>query len=391
VRFASRATLAALTSANGADIFGVTEKGDIARLSPGGDWSFSPPSPARFVFPQPNGSLVIAANQGAETHLWLIRPPSEDILETAVLPLVSRGIRTQIGDRLYFTVDSGLIGVTTRDLSPVKPVRLPERVTAIVPTPSGDRLYAAMRATGEIAVIDRYSEAVRGTVRLPGPASELRMDPLGQHVIARPASGGDSAWVIAVGTDRVVGTFRTEWRSDLPAFAPGGVIAAARGNDVVLVTASDLRDSRTIAGGGRDFWYFFAWNGFRPRLADLDRPVTFDTPTTLPLPDSMVVQGDSTPLPAIRDGSPTVVPTPPRAPARPTGYMVSFAAVLSAERAAEVAAGISVNGVRPRVAATQSGSTNIYRVVLGPFPTRDEADRVGREAKRQYWVYEDSQ
>jgi cell division protein FtsN len=70
--------------------------------------------------------------------------------------------------------------------------------------------------------------------------------------------------------------------------------------------------------------------------------------------------------------------------------MVSFAAVLSEARATEVAAGISVNGVRPRVAATPSGSTTIYRVVLGPYATREEADRVGREARRQYWVYEEA-
>ena len=391
VRFASRAKLAALTSANGADIFGVTEKGDIARLSPGGDWSFEPPSPARFVFPQPNGSVVIAANQGAETHLWLIRPPSEDIIETAILPLVSRGIRTQIGDRLYFTVDSGLIGVTTRTLAPVKGVRLPARVVAITPTPSGDRLYAALRGRNEIAVIDRYSEAVRASVQLPGPASELRMDPLGQHVIARPASEGDSAWLIAVGTDRVAGTLRTAWRPDLPAFAPGGIIATARGDDVVLVRTADLRESRTIPGGAKDFWYFFAWNGFRPRAADLDRPVTFDSPSTAPLPDSLILGGDSVSEPAVRDRFPTQVEPPTAPPARARGYMVSFAAVLSPEKANEVAAGISVNGVRPRVAATQSGSTNIYRVVLGPFPTREEADRVGRESKRQYWVYEEAQ
>jgi cell division protein FtsN len=68
--------------------------------------------------------------------------------------------------------------------------------------------------------------------------------------------------------------------------------------------------------------------------------------------------------------------------------MVSFAAVLSEARANEVAAGISVNGVRPRVSSTASGGTTIYRVVLGPYATRDEADRVGKESRRQYWVFE---
>jgi cell division protein FtsN len=33
----------------------------------------------------------------------------------------------------------------------------------------------------------------------------------------------------------------------------------------------------------------------------------------------------------------------------------------------------------------------LYRVVLGPYATREEADRVGRDSKRQYWIYEESQ
>ncbi len=385
VRLASRAKLSALSSANGSDIFGITDKGDVTRLNPTGDWAFVPPSPARLVFPQPNGALVIAGNQGAETHLWLIRPTDDDILATRALPVVSRGIRTRVGDRIYFAVDSGLIGVLTRDLSPVKSVRLPAAPRSVVPTPSGDRLYAAISGRSKIAVIDRYTEELSGTVDLPGEAEELRMDPLGQHVIAR--GRGDSAWVIAIGTNRVTGAIRTEWRNDLPAFAPDGSIVTARGNDVVLVNAGDLRDARTIQGGGRDFWYFLAWNGFRPRLAELDRPVTFDS-APIPLPDSLRLQGDSVQLPTVRDALPSVVEPPARNEPTPRGYMVSFAAVLSEQKANEAAAGISVNGVRPRVAASPSGSSTIYRVVLGPYSTRDEADRVGRESGRQFWVYE---
>ncbi len=385
VRLASRGKLSGLASANGSDIFGITEKGDITRLNPTGDWAFVPPSPARLVFPQPNGAVVIAGNQGGETHLWLIRPTDDDILATRALPVVSRGIRTQIGDRIYFAVDSGLIGVITRDLSAVKSVRLASAPRSVVPTPSGDRLYAALGGRNEIAVIDRYTESVSGTVELPGEAEELRMDPLGKHVIAK--GRGDAAWVIAIGTNHVIGEIRTEWRNDLPGFAPDGSIVTARGEDVVIVEASDLRDARTIKGGGRDFWYFLAWNGFRPRLADLDRPVTFDS-APLPLPDSLRLQGDSAQAPTVRDASPSVIEPPATGEPAQRGFMVSFAAVLSEQRANEVAAGISVNGVRPRVAASPSGSSTIYRVVLGPYSTREEADRVGRESGRQYWVFE---
>lgn len=369
----------------------MTTKGDVIRLSPSGDWTFTPPSPARWVFPQPNGSAIVAGNDGSRTNLWLIRPTDDQILQSASLPLASRGVRTQIGDRLYFTVDSGLIGVKSRDLSPLKSVRLSQPVAAIVPTPSGDRLYVLLRASRSLTVIDRYRDAVEGTVDLPGTASELRMDPLGQTVLVRPSSG-DSVWVVGVGSGKVEGSLQSEWRNDLPAFAPGSVIARVRGADVTMTNAATLQDMNTIKGGAADFWYFFAWNGLRPRSVDLDRPVTFGSSETTTVDSSSVIS-DSTgqPLP-IRDNQPSMVTPPPAlTPPSDKSFTVSFAAVLSSEKATEIAAGITINGGHPRVAPTQSGGTTLYRVILGPFATREEADRVGRDSKRQYWVYEGSQ
>ena len=332
---------------------------------------------------------MVAGNQGSETHLWLIRPTSDDILESTTLPAVSRGVRTQVGDRLYFTSESGLSGVRTRDLTKLANVDLGGAVSAVAPTPSGDRLYVAIRGRNQLSVVDRYSETVAATVQLPGPAEDLRMDPLGQNLLAKPASDGDSAWVIGISTNKVKGSIRAAWRSDLPAFVSPGSIAAARGADVVMVSASDLRDGTSVSGGASDFWYFFAWNGFRPRSADLDQPVTFDTPVSYPSGDSTGIGRDTSLSPTVRDASPSMV-EPSITPARPTGYMVSFAAVLSEQKASEVAAGISVNGVRPKVVSAASGSTTVYRVVLGPYSTREEADRVGRDSKSQYWVYEES-
>lgn len=388
VRIASREKLTALASVNGSDIYGVTTKGTVSRLNPAGDWSFEPPAPAQSVFPQPNGALVIAGNEGRKTSLWLIQPTNDEVLETTSLPLVSRGVRTQIGDRIYFTVDSGLIGVRTRDLGIVKSIPMKSAVQAVVPTPSGDRLYVAMKDANQLAVVDRYTEAVTETVELPGPASELRMDPLGQIVLARPASGGDSAWVIGIGSDRVNGTIRSAWRADLPGFAPGRTIATARGEDVVFVDANSFAEKMRNAGGARDFWYFVAWNGFRPRPSDLDRPVIFDTVDTTPAADSSVsaTRTDSLRELPLRDATPTMI-EPPRPP---TGYIVSFAAVLTQQQANETAASISVNGVRPRVVAGQSGSTTLYRVVLGPFATREEAEQIGRDSRRPFWIYEES-
>src|SRR3982750_4667125 len=262
---ASKAKLTPLSPANGSDIYGVNLKGEIVRLNPnGGDWHFKPPVPARAVFAQPKGDLLVAANKGAQTLLWKVRPPDDVVQDSAVLPLSGRAVRTQVGDRIYFTVDSGLVGVKAKDLSPAGAVELSSRVRALAPTPSGDRVYVATAGDSAILIVDRYSGNVEPGVKLPAPPADLRMDALGRYLIARfPRT--DSAWVIAIGTNRLVGAVETRWETDLPAITPDGELAVLGAKDVILLDPEKLSVRSTVAGGARDFWYFFAWNAFRPR------------------------------------------------------------------------------------------------------------------------------
>jgi cell division septation protein DedD len=391
-RIASRAKLSSLSTANGSDLYGITATGSISRITPTGDWSFEPPSPAKKVFPQRDGSVIIAGLRGGKTELWRIRPTDDEILATATLPADARN-GTIVGDRLYFASDSGLVGVRTRDLTRVKTIPFSRPVRAIVPTPSGDRIYVALNDDDELSIIDRYSEEISGTVTLPSAPEDLRMDPLGQNLLVKPAGDDASVWVVSLGTDRVNGTVSGQWRNDLPAFAPGNRLAVARGGDVVFVDATDLSDRERVAGGAADYWYFATWNGFRPRSQDLDRPTTFEpqNDTTALDSASRAAGRDSAFQPTVRDGSPTMVEPPPGIAPRERVYMVSFAAVLTEQKANETAQGINVNGTRPRVVAAQSGSTTIYRVVLGPYASREEADKVGKESGRAFWIYEDIQ
>ncbi len=394
VRTATRTKLTSLSSANGTDIYGIDSKGQVLRLNPnGGDWKFKPEVPARTVFAQPNGELIVAANKGAQTVLWKVRPPDDVVEDSAVLPLSGRGVRTQVGDRLYFTVDSGLVGIKAKDLSPAGAVKLPTRVVALAPTPSGDRLYVASVGDSALSVIDRYTESSQTDIPLPEPPVELRMDPLGRYLLARFPKA-DSAWVIAIGTNRLVGAVPTRWDTDLPAVTPDGLLALLGAKDVTLMGAEKLDVKSTVAGGARDFWYFFAWDGFRPRAVGLDQPVTFPGDSA-PL-DSLTASStaSSTPVsPGLRtsaDTAPpssgTVTPTPPQS----AGFTVSFAALLSEEKAQQVASSIKVNGIDAHVVTTTTAGSPIFRVVIGPFATREEADKVGRASKRDYWIYEGS-
>jgi len=384
---ASKAKLTSLTSANGSDIYGINPKGEIVRLNPnGGDWHFKPPVPARSVFAVPTGDLIVAANKGAQTLVWKVRPPDDVIQDSTVLPLSGRAVSTEMGDRVYFTVDSGLVGVKVKDLSPLGAIELPSRVKALAPTPSGDRIYIATAGDSSLSVVDRYSGRVQSGVTFAAPPEDLRMDPLGRYLIARFPKA-DSAWIVAIGTNRLVGSFATRWSVDLPTITPDGELATLGDKDVVMMDPEKLTVKSTVAGGAKDFWYFFAWDGFRPRARGIDQPVTFPGETTDSLSASSTPSAAPSTLPVPAD---TPVAAPPPAAQPSAGFTVSFAALLAEDKAQQLANTIIVGGTTAHVVTSTTAGSPIYRVVLGPYATHDEAVKVGRASRREYWVYEGS-
>jgi hypothetical protein len=382
---ATRGKITSLTSADGSNIFGVDPKNQVVRLEPSGTtWTFRPKAPPRAVLAQPDGSVLVAYEARDRTLLALLHPPDTIAADTADLPPIGRAVRTQIGDRVYFTSESGLVRVKAKDLTVLKPIPFNSRIRALAPTPSGDRLYVATVTEPEIAVVDRYAEKVVARLALPHPPEDLRMDPLGRYLLAKNPSA-DSAWVIAIGSDRVIGSVSTRWTVDLPAVAPDGALALLGVKDVYFADGETLKMIRNVPGGAKDFWYFFAWDGFRPRAPGVDEPVSFPDAESS---TSSTIMTSSTPATTSADTVPHPDSTRPSTAPGTNGFIVSFSAVLSEARAKQAASEITVNGSSARVQPVPHGSTTVYRVILGPFPTRDEADRVGRASGRQYWIYE---
>ena len=85
------------------------------------------------------------------------------------------------------------------------------------------------------------------------------------------------------------------------------------------------------------------------------------------------------------DSAPPAAPVP--APAIVSGYTLSFAALADEPRARALAAQINIDGERARVVASSVAGTPVYRVVMGPFRSREDAEKRGRAAGRDYWVY----
>lgn len=392
---ATRTKLTSLASSDGWAIYGIDPKGVIVRLTPSGNWSYTPRRAARAALPQADGSLLLVTSERGVTRVLRMRPPDEMVTDSVTLPGVREVSATQVGDRVYFRVDSGLFGIRVGDLTPVPSLDFDGPVRAVAPTPSGDRIFVAVGGESRLAVVDRFHEKVASRIALPGEASALRIDPLGRYLLAR-AMSGDSAWVIAIGTDRVVGSVRTAWRADLPLVLPDGALLLADGHDAVLVDGETLRTRSRIADGANDVWHVVLWNGFRPRSAELDQPVRFPDDDSARAArasaDSAAAANDTTQGQPRRDSAVATVPVPvtppPPPPERHTGFTVQFASVLSEARARETANAITIDGQHPRVVVSVTAGATVYRVILGPYPTRADAERVGRAAKHAYWVYE---
>jgi hypothetical protein len=377
----SRAKLTALSSADGSAIYSIAADGSVQRFAGSGTWKWKPPLPARALFPQPDATLLVLAERQKGAVLWRLRPPATDITDSVELPAVDRTLRTQVGDRLYLGAERELIGVRTRTMERTAPITFDAPVEQLAATPSGDRIFVVTRGATAIQVVDRYREQVSGEIELGRKVAALRMDSLGRYLLVHPQKT-DSALVIALGTNQVIGAVATEWRSDLPFVAPDGGVALVQGKDVIIADGATLRPTVRVRGGAADFWYPFRWTGFRPRDATLDQPVYFPvTVDTAALADSNA-RPDSASAPAQAAASHDSVPR------RATGYTVSFAALLVADKARELASQIRVGTENARVVTSTRDGALIYRVVLGPYATREQADRVGREAHQSYWVYE---
>lgn len=438
VRTAGKAALTAL-AASGGTFYGVTPAGAVTRLTAsGGEWTVRLAPTPQALYPQRDGSVLAAGARGGTGVVWVLRPPTSAPTDSVRVPGGATPVRLGGGDRVYFSGGDQLLAVQARTLAPAAPVPLGAGVRSAAASPSGDRVFVLTDRRAEVQVVDRYAGAVAQTVALPGDARELRVDPLGRYLLVRPAAG-DSAWVVAVGTGRVVGAASGAWRADLPLVLPDGTILTARGADVALVDGETLRTRATVAGGAGDFWHLVLWNGFRPRAAGLDQPTSFRA-AAQEAPDSAAgadsTAADSAPGADSLAPEPTTPPdtaaTTPPPPPQPTvatadvsfgspqlvgrsggevvldlalpgvagaqpaprlrrarAYTVQFAAAPTEREARRALARLRVAGAPLRVVPRAYDQQTVYRVVAGPFATRAKADSVGRAAGAgNYWVYE---
>ncbi len=316
----------------------------------------------RFAWPQPLTGVPRDLFGSTDQRLVAVIPEAAPklLIAAADQPPAVRQIAaggdvaaTRWGDLVAVASDSGVALYDPLGRRDPTFVPLADKPRALAFSPSGHRIYVARRAGLGLAVIDRFERRELDGVALPGPAAALRLDPLGRWLLARPALG-DSAWIVDLPIKRHTGAIATTWQADLPAVSPDGVLLYRRGDDIVALRPDSLTETGKVDRGAADLWVLSSW---LPR-GSATAQASADTPA-----DTVGAEG---PL------------------------YVQVSTSQNPDWSGRLAQDLVRAGLAARVLPPQ-GADDGYRVVLGPYATRAQAEATGRKLGRPFWIYQPGQ
>ena len=316
----------------------------------------------RFAWPQALTALPRDLFGATDQHLVGVIPQDRLLVAAAdqaptVHPIAAGGdvAATRWGDLVAVASDSGVTFYDPLGRRNPAFVKLSDKPRALAFSPSGHRIYVARRNVPGLAVVDRFERKELDGVALPGPAAALRLDPLGRWLLARPAVG-DSAWIVDLPIKQHTGIVPTKWQADLPAISPDGVLIYRRRDEVLAVRPDSLTEVGKVARGAADLWVLTTW---------LPRGVPASIASARS--DSADAAGG---------------------PEGPLYVQVSTSQ--NPEWSGHLADDLARAGMNARVLPPQNPDDG-YRVVLGPFTSRAQAEATGRRLGRPFWIYQPGQ
>ena len=317
----------------------------------------------RFAWPQALTALPRDLFGATDQHLVGVIPQDKLLVAAADQPPTVRTIAaggdvaaTRWGDLVAVASDSGVTLYDPLGRRDPAFVKLADAPRALAFSPSGHRIYVARRNVPGLAVVDRYERKELDGVALPGTVATLRLDPLGRWLLARPAIG-DSAWLVDLPIKRHTGIVPTQWHADLPAISPDGMLIYRRGKDVVSARPDSLSDVGKVTNGAADLWVLTSW---------LPRGVVASPVSTASADSGAGGTGAEGPL------------------------YVQVSTSQNPEWSGHLADDLTRAGLAARVLPPQHPDDG-YRVVLGPYATREQAEVIGRRLGRPFWIYQPGQ
>jgi hypothetical protein len=316
------------------------------------------PAAPRVLFGAVNEQLI-ALTGGPRPKL--ITAHSDQTLNSIAIP---PGVpnATTWGDLVAIATDTAVLLYETggqRSQSSIGSVR---HVRGVGFSPSGHRIFV----TGEdpeIRVFDRFSLAKLSPIRLPGAPREFRVDPSGRWLLAHPADA-DSIWVVDLATSTLAATVAGGWSADLPLVAGAATLVVRDADDLV---ALDLRQAPPLAisrlpQGGEDLWMAVAWVPPERLTA------------AVAAAESASVTQDS----ALRSDSSRVA-------ADSTAIYLQVSRTQNSDWADLLTKQLKGDGY-PATVLPPTEPEEGYRVLIGPYRSREAAESTGKRLGRAYFI-----
>ncbi len=249
------------------------------------------------------------------------------------------------GDIAAVAADSGVVIIDPLDPKNRWFARIPG-ASHIAFSPSAHRMYVV---TGNrLVTLERFDLVVIDSLDLPGPVEAIRFDRLGLLLMLRPMAT-DSLWVVDIVRSKIIGAIAAEWGVDLPLIAYDGTLLT-RWNGRIWATAGNDIVEPAEAAGGTDLWLAAAWDPRRPALE-----LATETQAT-----DQLVPGQR--------------------------IYVQVSSTHNADWAVEFAQNLRRAGVDASVLPPGPGE-ELYRVVLGPYQSRGEAEGTAQKLGLPFWIY----
>ncbi len=261
---------------------------------------------------------------------------------------------TRWGDLVAVAADSGLIVQRTdpNGSDRVEFLPLASEVTAMVFSAAGHYLFIAT-ANRELLVVNRFQLTDPERYPLAHRVAAMRTGPIGRFLLLRP-EGRDSLWIAEEAELANVVSVAGSWQDDLPAIASDGTVLVRQGDDVVAIDPETGARRGRIEDAAGDRWLAIAWDPRRPTLQLAEEAVTDDPEETTEEEGQrkFYVQLSST--------------------SNLTWAQARRDELLQAQLRALV--------------LLPTEYYDRFRVVLGPYDTREEADNIGRRLGQPYFL-----
>jgi hypothetical protein len=257
------------------------------------------------------------------------------------------------GDLVAIAADSAVVLFDPQADPGIRSIKVDGHARSVAFSASGHRIYVARREGG-ILEIDRFTDRIIREIDLPGPAASLRPAGYGQWLLVHPASS-DSVWVVDLTIGQYLSDWSTRWSGDLPTIAGTSILLLKQGNDVVAhdLAGTGWPETGRVNGGGSDLWLPIAW--------------TPEGGTRVTRVDSLLPQPTDT-VPAAR-------------------VFLQVSSSQNPDWAEDLArqlrdVGLTASVLKPR----REGDG--YRVVLGPYDSRETAEAEGKKLGRPFFIYQ---